>query len=319
MKTTVCAVLVSSVLLGASTPEAMPVLPVKDLQKTMAFWKEKLGIELTKGKETAIPAAVTAGTQEAGATSLVAVTDTKGDVKVNLLFALGGAKQKASATRVFLSLPEVATIRSAFPDAPSCMIDGVLLLFVTDPDGNRICASGPLAKPIELFNGKDLTGWETFRKGSWTVEEGILAAEQSENSGGGWLLTDKQYGDFTVSLSFRLSRGANSGICIRYPGDGSAPPKTGLEIQFCEVDPDFQTGSIFGEKVAPRGIYRSGWNTAKVVVKGNLVVSHLNGQEVARATVDRLKPTGHLALQMHGGPKYSGTDAEFKDIVLTEE
>ena len=325
MKPGLYAGLVSTAVLGAPVPESLPILAVRDLPRTLDFWKVKLGVELVKGAELALPAAGTAGPHAEGAERCVVARSMKEDSNVKLMFAVGAktgttaapgaaAPLKVSPLSVFITLPEAATVRSAFPEAPSVTAGTTLFLLVTDPDGNHICVSAPLSTP--LFNGKDLSGWHAFRKGSWKVEEGVLVAEQGANNAGGWLVSDEKYGDCTVSLSFRLSRGANSGICLRYPDDGSAPPKTGVEIQFSEVDPDYRTGSIVGIKAAPHEILRSGWNQATVVVTGKEVVSYLNGREAARATVDRLIPTGHLALQIHGGPPYAGTFAEFKDIVV---
>ena len=298
---------------AASKPAALPVLPVKNLDKALSFWKEKLGVELEKAGEAALPA----GTAAPGALRLVTARNEQAGVAV--VFAVGETTAAADALRACICLPELGAARSAFPDAPSLTVGDRLYLFVSDQDGNRLCVNGPLARAETLFNGKDLTGWHPFRKGSWSVEEGVLVAEQGENNAGGWLVTDEAFGDFTLRLSFRLSRGANSGVCLRYPDDNSAPPKTGVEVQFCEVDPEYQTGSLLGDQAAPRGLYREGWNEAKIVVEGNLVVSYLNGKEAARATVDRLTPSGHLALQIHGGPQYAGTSAMFKDITVTKK
>ncbi len=308
-------VLVIPVLVAAAESASMPVLPVKDLNRAYTFWKEKLGIPLEKTGEAALP-------DRAGGRVLVtAVNKEKG---IAVLFAVDatwtGSRRGAvpPPPAAYIELPEVGSVKAAFPNAPSVTVGERCYLFIKDPDGNGLCVAGPLARAISLFNGKDLTGWHLFRKASWEADEGVLVGEQGPNNTGGWLVTDAAYGDFTLTLSLKISRGANSGVCVRYPGEGP-PPKVGAEIQFCEVDPDYQTGSILNEQKAPQGIYRSGWNTATVIVAGKKITSILNGKQVATATVDRLKPKGHIALQIHGGAQYAGTFVEFKDIKLVKK
>src|SRR5438270_12926815 len=51
-----------------------------------------------------------------------------------------------------------------------------------------------------LFNGKDLSGWQVNKGGNmkvWGAENGLLYVN---GSGGGWLMTDKEYGDFELRL-----------------------------------------------------------------------------------------------------------------------
>ena len=42
----------------------------------------------------------------------------------------------------------------------------------------------------KLFNGKDLTGWETDGRAKWVVENGMLVGTQGENNAPGDLFTD---------------------------------------------------------------------------------------------------------------------------------
>lgn len=316
-----------SALLGQAESASLPVLPVKNLDGALAFWREKIGIDLEREEEAELPAAAVHGIVGTAAPAVRLVLASSKGKGLRILFAQGAcaaeappgsAPQPPRPLAAYLELPDISGVRAAFPSAASITVGPRCYVFVADPDGNRLCFAGRAPQAASLFNGKDLTGWHPFRQGAWKVEAGVLVAEQGPENGGGWLVTDEAYGDFTLSLSFRLSGGANSGVCVRYPGDGP-PPKVGAEIQLSETDPNYQTGSIFDAVKAPRGVYREGWNEATVSVRGKTIVSFLNGREVARATIDRLLAKGHIALQIHGGPEYAGTSVEFKDIRLAEE
>src|SRR5437016_3032323 len=78
-----------------------------------------------------------------------------------------------------------------------------------------LAAGEPVPEGFErLFNGKDLTGWHVNRKGNmkvWGAENGILYVK---GSGGGWLMTDKEYGDFELRLEFKLAPKGNSGVAL---------------------------------------------------------------------------------------------------------
>ena len=76
-----------------------------------------------------------------------------------------------------------------------------------------LLAFGPTASPEEkpaprgftpLFNGKDLTGWKTNKGGkieAWGAEDGVIF---TKGGGGGWLMTEAEYGDFDLRLEFKL-------------------------------------------------------------------------------------------------------------------
>src|SRR5437868_5404178 len=76
------------------------------------------------------------------------------------------------------------------------------------------------AKPPEgftdLFNGKSLEGWKPTGKAEvWAAEDGLIVCK---GGGGGWLLTEKEYGDFEFRCEYRWEKkGGNSGVAIRTP------------------------------------------------------------------------------------------------------
>ncbi|MCE9532980.1 MAG: DUF1080 domain-containing protein, partial [Planctomycetes bacterium] len=91
------------------------------------------------------------------------------------------------------------------------------------------------AKPPEgfvaLFNGTDLTGWNaTAKKEVWGAEKGVIFCQ---GGGGGWLMTEKEYGDFELRLEYKLPKMGNSGVGLRSPLKGD-PAYVGMEIQLID-------------------------------------------------------------------------------------
>src|SRR5262249_46327122 len=85
-----------------------------------------------------------------------------------------------------------------------------------------------------LFNGKDLTGWRVNEDGNlkvWGAEKGILYVN---GSGGGWLMTDKEYSDFELRLEFKLPEAGNSGVALRSGLKGNPHAEAGMEIQLLD-------------------------------------------------------------------------------------
>src|SRR5438105_3593988 len=82
-----------------------------------------------------------------------------------------------------------------------------------------------------LFNGKDLTGWKsTGNMKVWGAEDGVIYVS---GGGGGWLMTEQEYGDFELRLEYKMSKGANSGVALRSPLKGD-PAYAGMEIQLID-------------------------------------------------------------------------------------
>ncbi len=109
--------------------------------------------------------------------------------------------------------------------------------------GLPIAAAAEPGKPIELFNGKDLTGWR-FHAWPWGTPEDVAASRSKWKIGtasfdpkhpkrllvspGGHDLvnvaahhgdscdvyTDAKFGDAVVDLEFMVARGSNSGVAL---------------------------------------------------------------------------------------------------------
>ncbi len=184
-----------------------------------------------------------------------------------------------------------------------------------------------------LFNGKDLNGWKAYggKMEVWGADKGLLC---TTGSGGGWLLTEKEYGDFELRLEYRWDKdGGNSGVAVRAPLTGAVSSK-GIEIQLIDdanyekvhrykLKPTQHTGSIYGV-VPPSKLPGKGpgeWNKMRILARGRRLTIELNGEIVTDANLDDYKahfeqhpglqrPKGHLGVQSHDGR------VEFRNLLV---
>jgi len=316
---------------------------VSDLKKSLKFYRDGLGMTpagsfdvpgdvakgagLTDGAGLHVEVLVLGGGESATRLKLLEFPKAK---KADDAY-IGSGLGVRYLTLVVADLdPVLERMRAAsipiVPGGPATL-GSVAIALVRDPDGNFVEFVGPAkAAPAgagerSLFDGNSLSGWRAAKNGVWKVAGGAIVGEQGENFGGGWLLTEKEYGDFDLRFEFRLSKGANSGIALRFPpGDDSASPaKTGYECQLSEADPNYRTGSIFGISKAPDGMYREGtWSEGRIRAKGASITVWIDGKQ-AVSLEDRRSARGLIGLQVHGSEKYRGTRAEFRDITIREE
>lgn len=77
--------------------------------------------------------------------------------------------------------------------------------------------------PIQLFNGKDLSGWRLVDPNAvngWSVKDGLLVNNPVQEEGKphknyGNLRTEKEFTDFELKVQVRVSKNENSGIYLR--------------------------------------------------------------------------------------------------------
>jgi hypothetical protein len=69
-------------------------------------------------------------------------------------------------------------------------------------------------KEEDLFNGKDLTGWDVYGTELWYVDNGELVAKAARQENG-YFGTRKYYDNFDLTLEFKQISDGNSGVFIR--------------------------------------------------------------------------------------------------------
>jgi len=136
----------------------------------------------------------------------------------------------------------------------------------------------------QLFNGKDLDGWEMTGPGRFVVEDGMMKTE-----GGMGLLYYKpsRFGNTTVRVVFKTAApNANSGVIIRLPEPPPDPwygVHNGFEVQIASGGDEWHcTGSIYSlSKVSEkRAKPASEWNTMEIQLRGAITTIKLNGKVV---------------------------------------
>jgi len=170
-------------------------------------------------------------------------------------------------------------------------------------------------EPIELFNGKDLTGWETIgnRPNHWKAENGILVNEKA----GANIRTVDEFRDFKLHIEFKIPKGSNSGVYLRGRYETQVADTHGMEPHSRAVGGiyGFLTPSVNAAKPAGE------WNTIDATLIGYRVTIVVNGQTtidgqlIDGITGGALDPNendpGPIMLQGDHGAVY------YRNIVLT--
>jgi 3-keto-disaccharide hydrolase len=139
----------------------------------------------------------------------------------------------------------------------------------------------------QLFNGKDLTGWEHVGPGGFTVEDGLLKPH-----GGMGLLwsTGQSFGNAVIRIVFKpVQNGSNSGVFIRIPEKPTEPwmpVNRGYEVQIDNEDDDYHcTGVLYSLTKAMARPEKAGeWNTMEITLDGPRTIVVLNGVKVTDYT-----------------------------------
>jgi hypothetical protein len=148
-----------------------------------------------------------------------------------------------------------------------------------------------------LFDGKTTDGWHGFNMkvfpDCWAIEDGALTMNTKGSAESLDILTAKKYRNFALSLEYKLTKAANSGIIFQIAEDPKYkfPYETGPEFQVIDHEnwPDkLEDWQINGANYAmypplvkpykPLGE----WNQLFLVVNGNSVTQILNGQIVVK-------------------------------------
>jgi hypothetical protein len=194
-----------------------------------------------------------------------------------------------------------------------------------------------------LFNGKNFDGWKVPAgdNGHWKIVDGVIDYDaQSEAQGDKNLWSEKEYGDFTLRVDWRIKETPylNRGVPIIKPDGSHKRDAQGKEIQIVVPDSDsgiflrgqgkaqvniwcwpVGSGEVYGyrmdQKMPPE--VRAGvtprvqadhdigqWNTFEITMKADRLWVKLNGKQVIENTqLPGIPARGPIALQHHGGKR----------------
>jgi hypothetical protein len=167
------------------------------------------------------------------------------------------------------------------------LVGNQLVGTVNGPDGDSWTWTGRRApslkrtgtpkwgKPIQLFNGKDLTGWKPDKanaSAAWKVENGTLISPGH----GPELINASQFGDFKLHVEFNCGQGANSGIYLR------GRYEVQVEDNSTQEPPSHHTGGIYGFLAPTPELPRKPgeWQSFDITLIGRMVKVVQNGQTI---------------------------------------
>ncbi len=166
---------------------------------------------------------------------------------------------------------------------------------------------------VNLFNGKDLTGWKRINgTADYAVVNGEIVGTSRINTPNSFLATTISYGDFILEYEMKMDEGLNSGVQIRSESiqDYQDGRVHGYQVE-CDDSPRGWSAGIYDEsrrgwlypmeynQPAKKSYKRGAWNMFRVEAIGNSIRTWLNGVPCANL-VDDLTPAGFIALQVHG-------------------
>lgn len=217
----------------------------------------------------------------------------------------------------------------------------------------RPTATAQDKKAVQLFNGKDLTGWKIHpmpskqitqvfakaqvndkEKGSkvvgydgkltdgkvvplWRVEEGILIGSGPASH----LFSERgDYVNFTYTVEAMINDKGNSGQYFRTAFGPNFPKGYEAQINATHTD-QIRTGSLYLPNVKEVLVLKDAphkpdeWFTQEVTAKGNHIVIMVNGKKTVDYKDEKnTHSKGHFALQGHD----PGTVVKFKRIEVIE-
>jgi hypothetical protein len=115
----------------------------------------------------------------------------------------------------------------------------------------------------------------------------------------GYLNSDQSFKNHVLSLEFKTSELANSGVFVRSPQENG-----GYEVQIWKQQPaGYNTGSIVGTAKTSRdyAFKADDWNQLQITADGDHLVVVMNG-ETTLDVRDAKFPDGHIRLQYQQYP-----------------
>ncbi|MDP2060889.1 MAG: DUF1080 domain-containing protein [Flavobacteriaceae bacterium] len=168
-------------------------------------------------------------------------------------------------------------------------------------------------KPIQLFNGKDLSGWHAMGANQWIVEDGVLKSPKSGSN----LVSDASFTDFKMHIEFRYPKGSNSGIYLR--GRYEVQITDGIGVEPSDIEFSGVYGFLTPNQMAAKN--PGEWQSYDITLIGRRVTVVANGVTVIN---DQIIPgiTGGAIDSKEGEPGpflFQGDHGpiEFRNIVVT--
>src|SRR5712691_9569418 len=187
------------------------------------------------------------------------------------------------------------------------------------------------SETVQLFNGKDLDGWEGYQD-LWSVREGVIVAKNDKPlKFSTYLLTKKKYTDFRLVFAAKLAESEmHSGVAFWgevKPSVSKDPEADRTKYTYAGHLVMFPSGwgmfDLFGRNGLPvdngpakKVGKQHDWNDIEILAQGNRVRVAVNGVQVVDwrdPEPDRIKE-GPIGLQLHSNK--DAQEVHFKNLVL---
>ncbi len=185
-------------------------------------------------------------------------------------------------------------------------------------------------KPVPLFDGKTLKGWEGDTEKTWKVEDGAIVGGSLDTTvpRNEFLCTTKSYENFELKVTFKLTGDkakANAGVQFRTKRIPNHHEVSGYQA---DIGQDYW-GALYDEsrrnkvlagpkKEALEKIVKyDDWNEYVIRAEGPRIRLWLNGTLTVdyTETDEKVEKSGIIGLQIHGGAK---AKVYYKNITIEE-
>ena len=198
-----------------------------------------------------------------------------------------------------------------------------------------LLATAANSQTADLFNRKNLDGWEVMGDGVWTVmKDGTLLGQRDlaknakTDPNQSWLYTKKEFGEFDLHLEWWTRLGGNSGVSLRdqtraihsfgvQADPKNTPSHIGYEIQISNGYKDqYPTGSLYLFEAAKTGFQiENDWNSMDIESRNDIIRVKLNGHLIMQHSGDpKRSKVGPIGLQLHD----MSTIVMFRNIRIKE-
>lgn len=179
-------------------------------------------------------------------------------------------------------------------------------------------------EPIQLFNGKDLTGWKLInpkQANGFKVVDGVLVNDPVNPEGQrvnfGNLRTEKEFEDFKLTLEVNVPEGSNSGVYLRGIYEIQVVDSYGKELD------SHNMGGLYSRDAPTVAAEKRGgeWQAMEMILCNRHVTVVLNGKRI----IDNQPAYGPTGGAMQAdvfkpGPIYLQGDhgkVSYRNMVLT--
>lgn len=178
---------------------------------------------------------------------------------------------------------------------------------------------------IQLFNGKDLTGWTGHKDKYWSVKDGVIVGKNTDPIAvSTYLLTERKFSDFRLTFDFKLAQAEmHSGLAMW----GRLAPEQNDPYTYAGHLVMFPSNYGFFDLYGRRSIHNNAaiakpvgkqhdWNHIEILAQGNRIRFVLNGKLISdwrEPEPDRIKEAP-IGLQLHSNKEPQ--EVQWKNIAI---